>query len=405
MQKKVLPILFITLLLDMIGTGMLFPLIPILFTDPSSPSFLLAGYTVGTQYFIAGGILAIFGLMQFLAAPILGELSDMYGRKRLLLLGVGVLAISQLLFGFGITVASLSLIFFARALAGLAASNFSIVQASIADITEPKDRAKNFGLIGSAYGIGFILGPLLGGWIAHIAMDAAAPFWFAGVLGVINLIVLSVFYKETRVVKAPKSGIHILKGVRNINAAFQDVNARPVYLSSFLYMSGFSFFTSFIGILLVSRFHFNETDIATFFGVVGICIVITQIFVLRIVAKSYTEKAILYVSLIFSALFVALYAVVHTSELIYLLIPFLAVSQGLTMTNIQTLVSKSVSGDKQGAALGINGSLMAFAQGYVPLLAGVGTGFFGLHTPFLAGAMLILFAWMALFVWNKKRVI
>jgi DHA1 family tetracycline resistance protein-like MFS transporter len=97
-NTKVLIILFITLLLDVIGVGILIPVIPALFTDSTSATFMLAGYSVGAQYFIAGLMTALFGVMQFLAAPLLGDLSDTYGRKKLLTLGVGVLAVAQLVF-------------------------------------------------------------------------------------------------------------------------------------------------------------------------------------------------------------------------------------------------------------------------------------------------------------------
>jgi DHA1 family tetracycline resistance protein-like MFS transporter len=163
----------------MIGTGMVIPIIPILFTDPSSPSFMLPD-TRSLAISYCGLITALFGLMQFIASPILGELSDVYGRKRLLTLGVATLAIAQMLFGFGIGIASLALLLVSRAIAGLAGANFSIAQAAIADVSEPHERAKNFGLIGAAFGIGFILGPLLGGWIAHLTGHASSPFWFAG---------------------------------------------------------------------------------------------------------------------------------------------------------------------------------------------------------------------------------
>ena len=123
-QKRVLPILFITLMLDMIGIGMVIPIIPVIFTNPHSPAFLLVGYSVQMQYLIAGLVTALFGLMQFFSAPILGELSDVYGRKRLLTVGVAVLAVSQMLFGLGIQIASIGLILFSRAVAGIAARSF-----------------------------------------------------------------------------------------------------------------------------------------------------------------------------------------------------------------------------------------------------------------------------------------
>lgn len=396
MQKKVLPILFVTLLLDMIGIGMIFPIVPIILTDPSSPSFILHGFSTGAQYLIAGLLTGIFGLMQFIAAPILGEFSDAYGRKRLLIFGVGVLAVAQLMFGFAIVIVSLPLLFLSRAVAGLAAANFSIAQASIADVTEPKDRAKNFGLVGAAVGLGFIIGPILGGWILHLTGVASAPFWLAGVLGIVNLISISLFLPETRTGDGSHY-FHFLKGVRNIQSAFNDREARPMYLSSFLLQLGFGFFTAFIGILLVSRFGFDATGIGTFFGIVGIWIIFTQAVVLRIITKHYSETTILRFSLIVVGITILAYGFVPNAALLYFVVPFMAMGNGLSVANLAALVSKGVSADKQGAALGITGSLQALAQGVAPLVAGVGASVLGLEMPFVVGMCFVLLAWVALF--------
>lgn len=402
--RRVLPILFVTLLLDMIGIGMIFPIIPIILTDPSSPSFLLHGFGTSAQYLIAGLLTGIFGLMQFIAAPILGEFSDAYGRKRLLTFGVGVLAVAQLMFGFAIVIGSLPLLFLSRAVAGLAAANFSIAQAAIADVTEPKDRAKNFGLVGAAFGLGFIIGPILGGWILHLTGFASAPFWLAGALGVVNLMFISLFFPETR--KGDGShNFHFLKGVRNIQTAFRDVDARPVYLSSFLLQLGFGFFTAFIGILLVSRFGFTASAVGIFFGITGAWIIFTQVVVLRIVTKQYNERAILRVSLILVGAAIFAYGFVPSESLLYVVLPLLAVGNGLSVANLAALISKGVSGEKQGAAMGINGSLQALAQGVAPVVAGVGAGFFGLQMPFVVGMALALFAWAVLFVLPKRVIV
>jgi len=402
--KRVLPILFVTLLLDMIGIGMIIPIIPIILTDSSSPSFLLTGFGTSAQYLIAGLLTGIFGLMQFIAAPILGEFSDAYGRKRLLTFGVGVLAVAQLMFGFAIVIGSLPLLFLSRAVAGLAAANFSIAQAAIADVTEPRDRAKNFGLVGAAFGLGFIIGPILGGWILHLTGAASAPFWLAGALGVVNLMFISLFFPETR--KGDSShDFHFLKGVRNIQTAFRDVDARPVYLSSFLLQLGFGFFTAFIGILLVSRFGFTASAVGIFFGITGAWIIFTQVVVLRIVTKHYNERAILRVSLILVGVAIFAYGFVPTSELLYVVLPLLAIGNGLSVANLSALISKGVSGEKQGAAMGINGSLQALAQGVAPVVAGVGAGLFGLHMPFVVGMALALFAWATLFVFFKRQAV
>ncbi|MCW1888203.1 MAG: MFS transporter [Candidatus Moranbacteria bacterium] len=398
MSKRVFPVLFATILLDMIGIGMLIPVLPIIFTDPSSPAFILEGYSVSAQYTMAGLLTALFGLMQFISAPLLGELSDVYGRKKLLTLGVGILALSQLLFGFGIETGSLLILFISRIIAGIAGGNFSIAQASIADITAPEFRARNFGLIGVAVGVGFIIGPMLGGFIVSATGNAAMPFWFAAALGIINVISISLFLDETHTNRKAEKNFHIWKGIHNIQTAWRDLDARPVYLASFLYTASFTFFTSFIGILLVARFGLSESAIGTFFGAVGFWIIVTQAFILRIISHRYRERQVLRFTIIMMAISLSLYPFVPSLIWIYTIIPLLAIPNGLTMANMTALISKSVGPSKQGAALGINGSLMALAQGTIPLLAGFGSGVFGIAAPFLAGSLLALGSWYFLFL-------
>ncbi len=393
-EKKILPILFSTLLLDTISIGILFPILPVIFTDANSQAFMLQGYSVSSQYFIVGLITALYGFMQFIAAPILGELSDIFGRKKLLTIGVALLALSNLVFGFGIETASLALLFISRIVAGLAGGNFSIAQATIADVSTPENRTKNFGLIGAAFGIGFILGPLIGGFISGFFDDPAAPFWFAGALGIINVIFISTFLSETRKIeKSAASQFDIFKGIKNIKAAMKDKDAAPVYLVSFLYMSGFAFFTSFVSVLLSNKYGFAEEGIGVYFAIFGLFIALTQLVLLGKISKKYSEKKILIFGFPLVALSILLIPFSPSAVVVYSLIPFMAIPQGLAFANISSLVSKSVSSDKQGAALGINGSLMALAQSIVPLIAGIGTGITGLTLPFVTGAFIIVIAW------------
>lgn len=396
--KNTLPVLFITLLLDMIGIGMIVPILPIIFTDPSSPSFLLQGYSSQMQFMIAGIITALAGLMTFIAAPILGELSDLYGRKKLLLICIAILSVSQIFFGLGILLSSLSLLFLARAISGLAGANISIAQASIADITEPKDRAKNFGLIGAAFGLGFIIGPVLGGSLASITHSASIPFFISGVLGIINLILVIFFLPETHTVPESKQhSITIFKAISNIKHAFTDNDVSHIYVSSFLYLIGFTFFTSFTGIFLVQKFGLTSGNLGTYFGAIGFWVVITQGFILRIITKKYTEKEILRISMVIVACAIASMPFMPSLMYAYILIPFITIPQGLSMANIGALISKSVAADKQGAALGINGSLGALAQGIVPALAGGIGALAGVSFPYIIAGLCIIIAWKNLF--------
>ena len=397
--RRVLPVVFVTLMLDMVGLGILFPIIPILFTDASSPSFMLAGYSPGMQFFLAGLAIALFGLLQFLAAPLLGELSDSYGRKRLLAIGVNVLALSQLLFGLAVVSASLPLLFFSRAVGGLAGANFSIAQAAIADVSAPEDRAKNFGLIGAAFGLGFIIGPVLGGWILHLTGNAAAPFWLAAALGALNFASVMLLMPETRAVGGAPPRLHPLRGLQNIAAAFAERSTRRYYAASLLFQSGFSFFTSFIGILLVASFGFAEVSIGSFFGIVGISELVTQTVILRWLTRRYSERQILKVSLAMLALAVLCYPFFPKLALIaYCAVPLVGVPSGLTRANLGALISRSAPAGRQGVALGINGSLIALAQGVSPFLAGLGSSALGVATPFVIGSVLVFSAWGVLFL-------
>jgi MFS transporter, DHA1 family, tetracycline resistance protein len=398
MQRRVLLVLFGTLLIDMIGLGMVFPIIPILFTDSSSPSFLLGGYSPSAQFFLAGAITALWGLMQFLAAPILGELSDAYGRKKLLVFGVGTLAVSQALFGFGVGIASVALLFVARALAGIAAGNLGIAQASIADVSEPKDRAKNFGLIGAAVGMGMILGPLLSGWLVHTSHNPALPFLMAGALGMLNALFLALLLPETNTQPKAAHTFRLTQGVRNIRSAIADNEMRRIYLTNFLYLFGFTTFTSFYGIFLVHMFGFSEAQVGTSFAVVGVCVVFTQLVILRALAKRYSEQTMLRYTIVLVGASIGISAFMPSAALFLAFIPLVAVPHALSLANIPALVSRSVSADKQGAALGINASLIALANGSAPIVMGVGSGLLGVHMPFVTAGFFILSAWCALFL-------
>jgi DHA1 family tetracycline resistance protein-like MFS transporter len=373
---------------------MIIPIVPIIFTDQTSPSFLLTGIAQKYWYFLAGLATAIFGLVQFFAAPVLGELSDIYGRKKLLFLGVSVLALSQGVFAFGIMIGSLTLVLLSRFIGGIASANFSIAQASIADISTPANRAKNFGLIGAAFGIGFVVGPALGGYLAHIFNSASAPFWIAGGLGIINMTSVFFFLPETHTEnRALAKKLTLLKAFANIKTAFTDVTASHIYKVNFFYFAGFAFFTSFSGLYLVKKYGLGEAQLGNYFAAIGVWIVITQMIILRIVTKHRTPIQILRISMILVAIASACTPFMPTLFLQYVLLPCIAIPQGLSMANLTALLSSSVKKENQGVALGINGSLSALSQGIVPLFGGIIAGVFGVSMPFLIGGLCIFYAW------------
>lgn len=374
-HKRVLPIVFLTVFIDMLGFGVLIPVIPQLLGNPESPFYLLPpSVPLSTAYFLLGLLLASFPFAQFLAAPILGQLSDRYGRKKVLAISLTGTCVSYILFAIGLIIGNLPLLFAARLLDGFTGGNISVAQAAIADVTEPKDRAKSFGMIGAAFGLGFILGPFIGGKLSDPAVlswfDAATPFWFAAILSGIN--VLSVLIRFPETVAHPQHGLAIKwhQAFMHLKSAFSMRTMRALFASVFLYSSGFGFFVTFLGVFLVARFGYTQGDIGNYFAFVGICIVISQGLVVRALSGKVAEAKILRFSMIGTGLAILLAVSAHAPWVLFLAAIPMAVANGLTLANSTSLVSRSAGAEIQGEILGINSSLQALSQLFAPLIAG-----------------------------------
>ena len=185
------------------------------------------------------------------------------------------------------------------------------------------------------------------------------------------------------------------KAIHNIKVALIDKEVAHIYKANFFYYTGFTFFTSFSGLYLVREYGIGESQLGTYFAIIGICIVITQAAILRLISNRWKPIQVLRFSMIAVGVTTALTPFMPTLLFQYTLIPFIAVPQGLSMANLGALLSTSVSKEKQGVALGINGSLSAFSQGIVPLLGGIIAGLLGVRFPFLVGGISTLYAWYA----------
>ncbi len=277
-------------------------------------------------------------------------------------------------------------------MAGIAGANFSIVQASIADVTIPEHRARNFGLIGAAFGLGFILGPLIGGYIVALTGNPALPFLFAGCLGILNLLSVTLMLPETHHVRTARSSFSFFKAFHNIKTAYLDVDIRPLYTVSFLQMLGFGIYTSFSAVFLTARLGFNEASTGTYFAYIGLCMVLSQIFVVRWASTRFSERRVISLALPLLALTLILQVFIYSPIFLYQLVPFTTTAVGLITTNLPALISKGVSKDRQGAALGINGSLQALSQGIAPLLASAVAAFSGIPFIFVLASLLVVAA-------------
>jgi DHA1 family tetracycline resistance protein-like MFS transporter len=287
LAKHPLFVVFLTIFLDMLGFGILIPVIPQLFAEPLSSYYLLNEYglTPAQGALLVGLLTASFPAAQFFATPILGQMSDKFGRRKVLLVSLFGTFLSYLIFALGLYARSIPILFASRILDGVTGGNISVAQAVIADVSTPESRGKNFGLVGAAFALGFILGPLIGGvlssretgWFAHVT----TPFLFAAFLSFIN--VLSVKYQLPETNKHQNKNLKLTPqaSLQNISKAFTLPSVAPLFVTVLLLQGGFTFFTTFAGVYLTQYFGFTGVNIGKFFAYVGFWIVVTQGFVLR----------------------------------------------------------------------------------------------------------------------------
>lgn len=389
-----LTIVFLIVFFDLLGFGILIPVIPQLLANPMSSEFLLpSNYSLETGFILLGFLTAIYAFGQFVANPILGELSDKYGRKKVLALCLAGTSLSYVVFAYAILTKNLPLLFISRFFDGITGGNIAVAQAVIADITKPQDRAKNFGLIGAAFGLGFILGPYIGGKLSDPSVvswfNSATPFWFAAILGALNLVAVLMFLPETLKNRKDQLKLHLLQSFQNIAKAVRMPDLRVLFTTNFLFQGGFTFFTTFAAVFMISRFGFTQGNVGDYFSYIGIWIAFAQAVVTRFVSARFGEGQILRWSMLFVAVFILSYHSVHSSYWLYLIGPFFAIAMGLTNANLLSLVSRSAKPESQGEVLGISASVQALAQTIPAALSGYIASSIGATTPLVVAAVTI----------------
>ncbi len=392
-----LVVILLTVFVDLLGFGILIPVIPQLLANPNSPFFLLPGnLNISQGYILLGFLTAVFPIGQFIATPILGELSDKFGRRNILALSLAGTCLSYIIFALGIFTKNIPLLFISRFFDGLTGGNISVAQASIADITTPQNRAKNFGLMGAAFGIGFIIGPFLGGKLSDPTVmpwfNAVTPFLFAAILSFINIISVLLFFPETLRERRHDLKIKWTRSIMNVVHAYNLEKLRVLFLTNFLFQAGFSFFVTFFSVYLINKFGFTQGNIGDFFAYIGLWVAFTQVVLTRAIGKRFTDITILRVTFLGSAIITFMYLLPNQGWQFLLIIPFFAAFNGLNQANASALVSKSVDWSVQGEILGVNASVQALAQAIPPILSGYIAASLSPEAPILVSGVVILAA-------------
>lgn len=387
-------VIFLTVFVDMLGFGILIPVIPNLFVDPQNPTYMLGpGSASDHGYLLLGLLLSVFPFFQFISAPILGQLSDRFGRKRILSLCLAGTSVANLLFSLGIFRKIVWLLFSARAIDGLTGGNISVARAASADISSPKDRAKNFGLIGAAFGLGFIFGPYLGGKLSDPSLvpwfSSATPFVFAAILSAINSLFVLLLFPETLKDKNLQNHIQWHSSIKNIFKALTMKGLRVMFATTFLSQVGFSFFTTFFGVFLIKKFMFTQSNVGDFLSYVGLWMVFTQMFLTRKASNRFKEYQILKISLVGTGVGILLYLFALASWQLIFIAPIFAIFNGLSQANLGALISRSSSQTAQGEIMGIVASIQAVAQIISPIIAGVIASDLNPSSPILTSSLIL----------------
>jgi DHA1 family tetracycline resistance protein-like MFS transporter len=352
-------IIFVTVFIDLIGFGMIIPVLPFY---AGTPPFNATPFEIGMLF-------AIYSWMQFFFTPVLGRLSDIYGRRPILFISIMGSAVGYFVIGIAGT---LFMVFVGRVISGVTGANISTAQAYIADVTSKENRAKGMGLFGAAFGLGFILGPAIAGVLSKYGHHI--PFYVAGFLSLFNAIALYFVLPES--VK-PKLGAFVEKRKNRLvelAESFQDVRFGMVNLIYFLLIGAFSIMTYAFVLYTSFEFGYSAEQNGYLFAYIGLIAIVGQGVLFGILADRFGESRLAAAGCFLMAL--TLFAVPYVSPvsggLAALLIGCGVLSFGNSLASpaLTSLVSKISHEHEQGKALGIMQSSSSLARAIGPTLGG-----------------------------------
>ena len=358
MKRSPLLVIFITVFIDLVGFGIVIPVLP----------YYAEGTRFGATPREVGLLFASYSIMQLVFAPVLGRLSDKYGRRPVLLVSILGTSAGFLILGFANT---LWMLFLGRIIDGISGGNISTAQAYIADVTTKENRAKGMGLIGAAFGLGFVFGPAIGGILSRWGINV--PFLFAGALAFANAILLYFTLPETvtrdhpaRVSAATgRSWRQLISSLRHPRLGF-------VLTIYFLSIVAFSIMTTSFSLFLMFRLGYDAWHNGWVFAFVGIVSATIQGGLIGKLVKRFGEPSLVIVgALLFSMSLFATPFVGPASGLMGILLigTVSSIGNALMAPSLTSLASKSASAGEQGSVLGVTQSVASLARAVGPTIA------------------------------------
>ena len=376
MNRKLLTSILLVVFIDLLGFSLILPLLP------------YYAETFNASEFVTGLLIAVYALMQLIGAPILGRLSDRYGRRPILLISVFGTFLSFLLLGFA---NALWILFAARILDGITGGNLSVAQAYISDVTDAKNRAKGLGLIGAAFGLGFIIGPVTGGILSQYGYNV--PAFVAGGLALINFILIYAWLPES-LTKEKREQLGAQKKPSVTLDALVTALKRPftgsLLITRFFFSLAFAIFQTIFALYALAKFNLSARDTGFILTYVGVLSVFVQGFLVGRLTNRFREDHLISAAVALMAVSLFGWALAPSVFWLLVILAPTAVSGGILNTLLSSTLTKAVAPQEIGGILGLSASIESSTRIIAPILGGALLQNVGTWSPGAFGAIVMI---------------
>lgn len=385
MNNRKLITLFLIVFIDLLGFSIILPLLP------------FYAETFGASPTQIGFLVASYAAAQLVGAPLLGRLSDRFGRKPVLLISLGGTFIGFLILGFA---NSLWMLFVSRVIDGFTGGNISVAQAYITDVTNENNRAKGLGLLGAAFGLGFIIGPAVGGILSVYGF--AVPAFVAAGFSMVSILGVLFFLTESL---TPEARVDLEKQARqsfSIRTLWQAINrprVGPILHVRFFYGLAFAIFQTIFPLYALFRFDLDARNTGFILTYVGILVVFVQGFLVGWLASRFDENRLIFLTTVIMGISLFAWALAPSVAALLVILAPLAFAAGILNTLLNSTLSKAVYAEEVGGTLGLSASLESLTRVISPSFGGYLLGSIGAWAPGIAGGVIMI--WTVSYAWRR----
>ncbi|WP_150467039.1 MFS transporter [Francisella sp. SYW-9] len=352
-KNLLIPILIVTIIVDIMGAGLVFPIMPSLFFGKACITFGDPGGNFQNWYYSIA--LACWPLGLLIGCPVIGELSDKYGRKVILIVALITTCISYMLSAYAIYSHDYLLFISSRFISGLAGGAFEIAQAAVIDISSEEERSKNLGYITMAASLGFVVGPIVTSFVSSMSINHIIPFMFAAILSFINMIFIAIVMKKD-LPKNPGLVVELGTIYKTISFLLSDKRVRLIGVVYLLIQCAWGFYGQGVALFLNLTYHYSISLTGLFYAVMGLSTAIASITIQpKVFAKSSKQVAFVRSAVICGIVF-ALVSILTSQGVQWLLAIVVSVAQLICYTALLSMISAAVTDKEQGKAMGAAGA-------------------------------------------------